>query len=467
MDSRQKNSPDSKEKNLTQNHFFYRVSPRLLMYQASFLNGRDFINFFSSSSSLNKFMKQTPAAHQLRIKHEDQFMLNQFGKVSLDYSPSSYGDERVMCIHIKKPNSKDTESFEWRRGWGTFAPFTPFDHLAGSDLEEDFDEKRAMQFVKDLGDGAHLEHFIQSDSFRSFFIMTNRGIFAGGDNAKGQLGTGGQACYEDKICGIKALDEIPIRDIVGVDDATFFIGNKCIYACGNNENKQLVFQTNQTTQPVPLEIKALSGIQVRKIFSIEEKRENTFAQTNGIIFFDTDHGLMVAGRGELDVRELDEKSIKNLNLPAGVEVKDIKVSFQASSYTFVKRQDCDGYRYSIYVITDQGVFSYGKNDHGQLGTNDKLNRNIPQKITVPENVHVLDVVAEPTCAFFLALVDKKEFRIFGCGKNETFNIESAVPVMIPCLSLSLDRISKEEQSVAPLLDKIADKKEDSRRCVVM
>lgn len=430
-----KYSGDSKQKNPLRAHFFHTVSANILTHSASFLERRDYYAFFTSSSSLYRFMKNNAVTK----KRSADFYDNHFEMARLSYC--NWQKENQLTIHIKRLNSKE-KVFQWRLGRKTFAPLDS-DHPYMVSLTRTMSnppKEKAVQFVKSLGKGAILQRFIASHDYRNYFIMTNQGVFAWGSNSHGQRGT--ECDSDDKICRIEALNGIPIRDILATQFSTFFIGDQHTYACGDNALGQLGLLTEKSIQSIPLEVKALSGVQVRNIF-------NFYDEGPGVrIFFDTDHGLMVAGSSGFHLRRLmniEEKPLKKLNLPDHVVVKNIVVSKEIlSDGEFFSNE----YPYSVYLITNQGVFSFGKNDKGQLGTNDKLNRDIPEKIYIPGQV--LDAVAEPTFALFLTLVDKK-LCIYACGKWAPYKLEETVPTENPRLSLSLDEIFKEEQ----------------RRCLVM
>ena len=72
-----------------------------------------------------------------------------------------------------------------------------------------------------------------------------------------------------------------------------------------------------------------------------------------------------------------------------------------------------GYDHCL-AISDSGViYGWGLNERGQLGLNDKINRNSPQKLEFFKGKHVINIVSGYHHSIFIC----ENGEIYSCGRN--------------------------------------------------
>jgi len=87
-----------------------------------------------------------------------------------------------------------------------------------------------------------------------------------------------------------------------------------------------------------------------------------------------------------------------------------------------------GYYHTVALTSEGKLYSWGREDYGQLGSGSRVNRRRPQRITqIPENV------IAAACGSYHTLLLTEDGSVFACGRNNhaQLGIESDSDAMVP------------------------------------
>jgi alpha-tubulin suppressor-like RCC1 family protein len=85
------------------------------------------------------------------------------------------------------------------------------------------------------------------------------------------------------------------------------------------------------------------------------------------------------------------------------------------------------YHHSVFLCSDGSLFACGRNDSGQLGHGDTVDKKTPQAIlSAPRHVVTL------SCGQFHTAVSTSQGAVYVCGKNDygQLGVESTTPVKV-------------------------------------
>lgn len=139
------------------------------------------------------------------------------------------------------------------------------------------------------------------------------------------------------------------------------------------------------------------------------------------IFLDTEGRVYAVGCNESGQLGLGHN--KNRNTPEPIPYfKDI----------LIKKISAGAY-HTVFIDTEGKVYTVGNNNYGQLGLGDKIDRNLPEQITIFDNIQISYVSAGGTHTVFIDTVGK--VYAVGYNENEQLGITN-IPVIttVPTVS---------------------------------
>jgi len=246
----------------------------------------------------------------------------------------------------------------------------------------------------------------------STFCVTDQGVYAWGFNRMGTCGLEHNMDFVITPTEIEALKDVNVRQLVTITGSTFCVTDQGVYAWGDNRFGQLGLEHERGYVNTPTRIEALKDINVRQFIDFEETR-----------FCITDQGVYAWGdnyRGQCGLGHND-----NVYTPTRVKAFDNQIIREL----FVSGNSC-------FCVTEQGgVYAWGCNRYGQLGFGHKDNLNTPTRIEAFDNLNVRQLVASSGNTFCLtdqgvyAWGDNRHGQL-GLGHNEEVN---SIPTPITAL----------------------------------
>jgi hypothetical protein len=191
-------------------------------------------------------------------------------------------------------------------------------------------------------------------------------------------------------------DGIKIKQIcVGHGDHSLFMDyNNNIYGCGGNYAGQLGIK--MTSQNAMIE-------KAQKITILDKKIKQLFAGYSYSMFLADKGEVYVCGSNIFGQLGIDVDGIATdvpIKLEFGQEkVKDISL----------------GDYYSVFLLENNAVYSCGSNRYGQTGVNCKDGEiKKPRRVELPDDAKIFKIITKRDAAFFIC----DNGRIYGCGKND-------------------------------------------------
>src|SRR5262249_10130259 len=93
----------------------------------------------------------------------------------------------------------------------------------------------------------------------------------------------------------------------------------------------------------------------------------------------------------------NRNTFQKVTIPNNEEIKQVIISDET---TFI-------------LTTNNSLYACGENDKGQLGLSDNQNRNTFQKVTIPDNEEIKQIVTSKENSFILT----KNNNLYACGEN--------------------------------------------------
>lgn len=225
------------------------------------------------------------------------------------------------------------------------------DNNEGSVRAADGTAPRGDRFAK-LSAPGYLQNVkaIAGSSNHSLYILQDGSVWACGDNAFGQLGTGGS-----KIGDVKARQMLYVENAVavaaGANHSLILDPDGNLYACGSNADGQLGTGDTSIT-----EFSAPSRV-MTKVKAIASSQNTSYALTlDGELFASGDNTYGQAGTGSAS----DVFGFTNI-------MSDVE-SIAA------------GTRHAIFLKKDKSLWAVGHNYFGQLGDCTDANRSKPVRV---------------------------------------------------------------------------------------
>ena len=244
-------------------------------------------------------------------------------------------------------------------------------------------------------------------SYENFVLFDNGEVWSWGQNGYGVLGHGhtNAVTYPQKI---EALNGVKIVDIsIGtharrsMHHVLFLADDGRAFGCGYNIDGQLGIGNN-TSQSTP---KKLAKTNWAKLYAVGAYKGSSFGidKTGGL------YSWGFNGYGNLGINnKTDQSTPAYINAFGGERV----VQFSGANNS-QKDSNSQNFSYSIALLENGKVYTWGYNLVGQLGTNNTTQYNSPQEIKSlgTDNVEVLAHDGRYSKTY----VRKNDNRVFACG----------------------------------------------------
>jgi len=239
----------------------------------------------------------------------------------------------------------------------------------------------------------------------SFGITSTKRVFSWGYNAYGQLGDG---LTTNRYIPIEITSRFglligeTIMDISVGDVHTFAITSyRRVFAWGNNDYCQLGDGTNiQRASPVTISFDLAIDDMIIKIIT---HKLHSFAITkNGKVFSWGANYNGQLGNGNNLLTMIPTEITTNFDLSQGEKITKIVL----------------GKFYSLAISSSNRVFSWGYNQHGQLGDGSFEKRNLPLDITGNFNLNIGETIIDLSAANNHSLAVSSTGRVFSWGFNQ-------------------------------------------------
>jgi alpha-tubulin suppressor-like RCC1 family protein len=242
----------------------------------------------------------------------------------------------------------------------------------------------------------HLIRSIHAGGNQSFILLNNGELYSFGEGFSGKLGTGNE---ENQLTPVLVKDSGYVVDLASGDNHSIILrddGN--IYCFGNNRFGQLGLEgtferLNPTKIPDKKNVVSLAAGEKHSLVLLDNDKLYSFGYKSG--------GQL--GHSGLDISNAAMRTVSLISLPQIVESlsgKDIK---KVSA----------GFEFSLVLLNNGDVYSFGRNSFGQLGAGHTDDQMEPMKVESLSNV--ADVVAGGQHS--LVLLNNGDLYSFGKGIN--------------------------------------------------
>ena len=243
------------------------------------------------------------------------------------------------------------------------------------------------------GKGSLSNDAMSTTAFASTTTPTDAEVWTCGQNSYGELGHG-DVNLRRSFTRVSYFDSKHIGCIGAGNEHSLFVSQQGkTYVCGYNDNGQCGMGTNQQVRQPSL-IPFLEGEDVIGVF-VFNGCEHTLVLTRDGKLFSFGYNY----RGQLGLGTTSSEPI-----PRPIKgIMSRKVTLAACSY-----------HHTVVVCADRFVFSFGRNDCGQLGHGDVADKKHPHLISTLSDV----TVASVSCGQFHTVVVTAEGGVLVCGKND-------------------------------------------------
>jgi len=240
---------------------------------------------------------------------------------------------------------------------------------------------------------------IASGANHTIFLASDGKVYSVGTNTSGQLGLGSyDAQSTPQEITFYTNNSITITQIVcGPNNTMFLASDGKVYGCGYNGNKELGLG-HGGNQPTIREITYFSYLSI-KITQIA-------CGTNHTIFLASDgkvYGCGYNGNGQLGLGHGSSQSTPQ------------EITHLTNNIITITQIACGSY-HTMFLASDDKVYSCGQNGYGQLGrsTGTGTPKTIPHEITDLADKNITQIACGYNYTIFLA----SDGKVYGCGDNE-------------------------------------------------
>ena len=226
-----------------------------------------------------------------------------------------------------------------------------------------------------------LEVTAASKRYGHTLALSNDGLYAWGLNHKGQVGDG---TVINQSTPVKVLFPPAVTSVTGIAAGyvhSLAITNDGLYAWGDNFNGQL---GNGTFSESSLPVKVIFPSTVTAVFQVAAGRQASYAITNEGLY--AWGGSWTGQLGNGSFGKLPDESIER-GQPLPVKVL---FSNRVTSVT-----DIEAGEYYAMAITNDGLYAWGMNLSGSLGTGGGTTA-LPMKVRFPKAVTTVKEIAAST-----------------------------------------------------------------------
>ncbi|GAB9472899.1 unnamed protein product [Globisporangium polare] len=238
-------------------------------------------------------------------------------------------------------------------------------------------------------------------------------VWSCGQNSYGELGHGDTITRKsfDRIEALQRKDVVQVS--AGNEHSIVLCGDGTVFTCGYNDNGQCgVGVTNR----------------VGNITEIHKFGEHAIAQVHA--YNGCEHSVVVTEEGRAATfgynyrGQLGHGNTTSENVPKLVRSLEARI---------VRLVSCS-YYHTILTCDEVGggreyVYTFGRNDYGQLGHNDTIDRKVPHFIETLAEQHIVSVA----CGQYHTMVVSSSGKAYGFGKNDygQLGIDSIENQLVP------------------------------------
>lgn len=239
----------------------------------------------------------------------------------------------------------------------------------------------------------------------SVLLQKNGSMLVCGDNSCGQLGIGNtNIVTQYGLCNIELVD---IKDIYTTHNTSIFLDSSDKFKIiGNNDYYKFGIQTNEQTS------------------NIIERRYMPISSTPQYIGYSNSYDIntkssfpLIKSPSKLLVTKSKTVLHKSYNYNEmfgnAIMSQTILDSTGINVLTNVLKAEA-GTTHSIFLLNNNKAYSCGNNFYGQLGTNDAIKYFKPTLVYGNNNSNIIDI----SCGSYHNLFLKNDGTVFSCGKND-------------------------------------------------
>ena len=207
---------------------------------------------------------------------------------------------------------------------------------------------------------------VSCGNFHTVIITKNGDLYSFGDNGSNQLGLGNDILHGNVPTLVTIPDSLKVKAVNCGDAHTVIITeNGNIYSFGNNVFGQLGLDDDYSRN-IPTLVTALAGLKAKAV-SCGDNSTAIITEDNDLYSFGDN------AWGQLGLDDEDNRYTPTLvSVPGSLKVKAVS---------------CGG-QHTVIITEDGNLYSFGKNDTGQLGLGDRNNRDTPRLVNVPGGLGV-------------------------------------------------------------------------------
>uniref|UniRef100_M4B472 BTB domain-containing protein n=1 Tax=Hyaloperonospora arabidopsidis (strain Emoy2) TaxID=559515 RepID=M4B472_HYAAE len=243
-------------------------------------------------------------------------------------------------------------------------------------------------------------------------LSANGQLYTVGFNVNGQLGIGSAKNVEEPTLVDELVSKRVVEAACSYFHTTVVTDSGELYACGCNEYGQLG-SSDSDGQLVPRPVGYFSR---HPVLAVACGQHFTVASLRGVVAFGkNDHGQLGIGR-------TSEPVFHPTRLASPLDK------------AMVPQLSC-GYHHTAVITEDGAVYTFGRNDYGQLGLGHKLHMARPTVVESLSRVRVVQVA----CGCYHTLVLSDDGKVFPFGRNNhgQLGLETSMDCLSPQLISSL------------------------------
>jgi alpha-tubulin suppressor-like RCC1 family protein len=246
------------------------------------------------------------------------------------------------------------------------------------------------------------KHVLGSTATHSIFLTPDGQVYACGFNGYGQLGDG-TTIDKNYPVQVKIDANTPLTDIIsysaGGNHSLFLKRDGTVYACGLNSRGQLGDGTT-TNRSFAVQVKLTSSTFLTDITAISTGVfHSLFLKTNGTVYACGFNGIGQLGHG----------TTTNINLPVQVKLDENTFLTDISAIS-------GGYYHSLFLKSDGTVYACGYNYRGQLGDGTTTDRSFAVQVKLTSTTFLTGITSV-SAGVFHSLFLKSNETVYSCGYN--------------------------------------------------